>query len=189
MRFPIAWFGCLLALDFLGASVAAADLDRDKLNKQLIQHEGKKNKVYIDTKGNPTIGVGFNLNRSDAKSKIEALGLNFEQVKNGTQELNDGQIGSLLAEDIDGTIADCKAVFPEFTELSEVRQRSLVDMMFNLGKTKFVGFKKLIAAVNANDFVKAADEMKNSKWYVQVKDRGKTLEAMMRSGVDPDWLR
>jgi len=188
MRSLTSCFGCLLALGSIGTSVAAADLDRDKLNKQLTQHEGKKSRVYIDPAGNPTIGVGFNLNRSDAKSKIEALGLVFDNVKNGTQELTDEQIAKLLNDDVVGAIADCKQVFPEFTELSDVRQRVLVDMMFNLGKTKFAGFKKMIAAVKDKDFAKAADEMKDSRWYVQVKDRGKTLEKMMRTDDDPGWL-
>lgn len=33
-------------------------------------NEGKRSCVYKDTKGIPTIGIGFNLQRSDAKSLI-----------------------------------------------------------------------------------------------------------------------
>jgi lysozyme len=83
-------------------------------------------------------------------------------------------------------IADCKAIFPKFTALSDVRQRVLVDMMFNLGKPRFEGFKKVISHVKAQEFAKAADEMKNSKWYTQVGLRGKRLESMMRFDKDLD---
>jgi lysozyme len=59
-------------------------------------------------------------------------------------------------------------------------------MMFNLGKPRFEGFKMMITHVKAGDFSKAADEMKNSKWYKQVGDRGKRLEAMMRTDKDSE---
>jgi GH24 family phage-related lysozyme (muramidase) len=176
-------FGCILCLIETAESVAA-DLDRDKLRSQLIKHEGKRTKVYKDTEGIPTIGVGFNLNLGDAKKRIEALGLNFEKVKAGTQELTESHISKLLDADIDSAIADCKSVFPKFEELSDARQRVLADMMFNLGTSRFEQFKKMIAHVKGGGFAKAADEMKASKWYEQVKDRGKTLERMMRTGKD-----
>ena len=50
---------------------------------------------------------------------------------------------------MDTAIADSKSVFPKFTDLSDVRQRVIVDMMFNLGKTEVPGFKKMIDAVKA----------------------------------------
>src|SRR5262249_12279341 len=155
------------------------DLDRAKLKNQLIRHEGKRSKVYKDSLGILTIGVGFNLERADAKKMIEGLGLNFQQVKDGKVGLTEEQIGRLLDHDIDVAIAGCKSIFPKFTDLSDVRQRVLADMMFNLGKPRFGGFKRMIAHVQASEFGKAADEMKNSQWYKQVGGRGKRLEAMM----------
>lgn len=171
-------------LFFTGFQVVAADIDRAKLRAQLIKHEGSMPKMYKDSEGIPTIGVGFNLNRADAKKKIEALGLDFAKVRAGEVELSKEQIGKLLDADIDAALADCKAVFPKFGDLSDVRQRVLADMMFNLGRDRFSKFKNMVAAVNEGRFDKAADEMKNSKWYEQVKSRGKTLERMMRENKD-----
>ena len=175
----------VLTATILTSVAVAANLDREKLKAQLIKHEGKKSKVYIDTKGHPTIGVGFNLDRTGAKAKIEALGLDYAKVKSGEQELSEANIMSLLNDDMDTAVADCQAVFPKFTDLSDVRQRVLADMMFNLGKAKFEGFKKMIAAIKGGDFAKAADEMENSQWYVQVATRGKILVKMMRTDKDP----
>jgi GH24 family phage-related lysozyme (muramidase) len=169
----------------LAGPAAATDLDRAKLRDQLVRHEGKRTKVYKDTEGLPTVGVGFNLTRPDARKKIEALGLDYQKVLAGTQELTDAQIGKLLQADIDAAVAGCKKVFPKFADLSDARQRALADMMFNLGPARFGQFKKMIAHVKAGEFDKAADEMKASRWYAQVKGRGKTLEAMMRTGTDP----
>ena len=175
---------CLLRLCCVTAS--AADLDRDKLRTQIIKHEGKRCTVYLDSAKppNPTIGVGFNLNRKDAKQKIEALGLDFNKVLAGRQSLTEEQVMKLLEPDIDRAIADCKAVFPGFADLSDVRQRVFVDMMFNLGKGRFEGFEKMIAAVKDADFARAADEMKDSEWYTQVKQRGIDLVDMMRNDRD-----
>ncbi len=175
----------LLMTSLIASGAKATDLDRGKLTAQLIKHEGKRSKVYNDTQGHPTIGVGFNLDRNDAKARIEALGLDYAQVKAGTQELSEPNIMSLLSDDMDTAIAGCQAVFPHFADLSDVRQRVLADMIFNLGKAKFAGFTKLIAAVNSADFTQAAAEMKNSAWYRQVGTRGKTLVAMMQTDMDP----
>ncbi len=176
-------FGFVAALVIVPGAIAS-DLDRAKLTEQLIRHEGKRSKMYLDTAKHPTIGVGFNLDRADAKKKIEALGLDFARVKAGTQEMSEEQIAKLLSADIDVAIADSKAMFPRFADLSDVRQRVLVDMMFNLGQANFEKFKKMIAAVKAGDYAKAADEMKDSAWYEQVGNRGKTLASMMRTDMD-----
>jgi GH24 family phage-related lysozyme (muramidase) len=166
--------------------VRAEEMDRNKLTRQLVKHEGRRSKVYKDTEGVPTIGVGFNLNRPDAKKKIEALGLSYDMVRDGEQELSERQIDDLLVADIDAAVADCNALFPKFADLSDVRQRALADMAFNLGPARLKSFKKMIASVNNENFVGAADEMKDSQWYRQVKKRGETLESMMRTGKDPE---
>ncbi len=160
---------------------STAHLDRGKLRAQLIRHERKVPKMYLDSEQIPTIGVGFNLNRADAESKIKSLGFDYADVRAGKAAFNDTQIDTLLNEDIETALSDCRSVFNQFDTLSDVRQRVLTDMMFNLGKTKFVQFQKLIDAVKRNDFDAAATEMVDSKWYKQVGTRSKTLVDMMRT--------
>lgn len=161
-------------------------VNRDKLREQLIFHEGRRSKVYNDSLDNPTIGVGFNLGRADAKESLRAVGAAYDDILAGEQTLSDEQIDSLLDRDIEEAIDNCHEIFPNFSTLTDVRQRVLVDMMFNLGLKRFQTFKKMISAAKARDFDKAADEMKDSRWYVQVKGRAVTLEAMMRTGVKDD---
>ena len=67
-----------------------------------------------------------------------------------------------------------------------VRKRVVVDMVFNLGKTRFLKFKDTIAALEKEDFDTAAKEMTDSKWCKQVKTRCTTLVGMMKSGSDPN---
>lgn len=176
---------CLLLFGFeTSTELARKAIDKDKLTKQLIVHEGKRAAVYKDSEGIPTIGVGFNLLRLDAKRKLMALQLDYEEVRKGNVRLTEEQILTLLSTDIDNAVKECQSLFPNFRNLSDVRKRVLADMMFNLGKPRLSKFKKMIAAVEEKDFVKAAHEMKDSKWYRQVKTRGKTLVQMMKTGTD-----
>jgi lysozyme len=55
-------------------------------------------------------------------------------------------------------------------------------MSFNLGLNKLKKFKKMKAALDVNDYNTAADEMEDSLWFDQVKDRGPRMVNIMRTG-------
>lgn len=163
------------------ASLVAPSLDLPKLYELIEKHEGKRAKVYNDSEGIPTIGIGFNLKRADARKKIEALGLKYDDVLDGSASLSEKQIQTLFKTDVEAAIKSARAALADFDSLPERKQRVVVDMVFNLGEQRFKGFKKFIAAVNKGDYETAAKEMEDSRWYKQVKTRGKTLAEMMRA--------
>jgi hypothetical protein len=49
----------------------------------------------------------------------------------------------------------------------------VADIAYNIGEPRLTKFTKFKDALNNNDFTKAAQELKNSKWYNQVGNRGK----------------
>ena len=51
----------------------------------------------------------------------------------------------------------------------------LVNMSFNLGKKKLVKFKKMWNAIEVEDWKTASEEMEDSKWFKQVKNRAVRL--------------
>jgi lysozyme len=134
----------------------------ERLRAQLIEHEGLRLRVYFDSVGKATIGVGRNLD-DKGLTKAEAM--------------------QLLENDLQECIADL-ASFPWFESLDAVRQRVLIDMRFNLGPTRFRRFVATLAAVSTGRYDEAADAMLASKWATQVKGRARRLAAMMRTGVD-----
>lgn len=133
----------------------------DLLVSQLIMQEGFRPHPYKDTVGKLTIGFGRNLDDVGV-SKQEAL--------------------IMLNNDISVAVRETKDLFSGFDELGRVRQAVLVNMCFNIGKSKLVGFKGLRAAVEAKDYERAADEMLDSLWARQVGRRADTLANLMRTG-------
>jgi lysozyme len=137
------------------------DMNRTVLKVLLVRHEKLMLKPYTDTAGKLTIGVGRNLT-DDGITEAEA--------------------GVLLDNDIATAILDLRLTVLPFSTLSDNRQHALIDMMLNLGRTRFSKFDKMIAALNALDFSKAADEMLESLWAREVGDRAKELAKMVREG-------
>jgi len=120
------------------------------LEKYLIKHEDVKLKPYKDSLGITTIGIGRNL---------EANGIDMDEAL------------YMLRNDIKVVQQDLKSIFKDFDEYPHNVQLALSDMMFNLGRTRFLKFKKMIKAVKGRSFKEAAHEAKNSKWCKQVKSR------------------
>ncbi len=143
--------------------------------------EGRKQRVYRDTKGNRTIGVGFNLERTDARAKIEAVGANFNDVLAGRQTLTDEQINTLLRSDVENCINRARDLVKNFDDLPNEAQTMVVDMIFNMGAGGFAGFKKTIDALEELDFARAANEMQDSKWYREGGRRPKHHVPAMRA--------
>ena len=137
-------------------------MDKKRLNKQLEIDEGRSKKIYVDTVGKVTGGVGRNLT---------------------DRGFSDDEIDLMLANDIKLAEKDARSLVPGFDRLDDVRQEVLVNMSFNLGYSRLAGFKKFLAAVNSNRFAEAAAEMEDSKWFRQVGQRGVRLRDAMRTGA------
>ena len=131
------------------------------LKDLLKDEEGFRSKPYRCTAGKLTIGYGRNL---------EDRGITKEEAE------------YLLDNDIKAAISACRETFAWFAFLDNVRQAVVCDMVFNLGIGGFLEFKKAIAAIREKNWEKAADEMKDSDWYKQVRKRAVQLTVMMRTG-------
>src|SRR5580658_8854572 len=98
------------------------------LTKQWITHwESTRFQSYADAtgtplnpgdtpRGNPTIGVGFNLAAPGAQATIEALGLDFNAVLTGAVNITPDQVDQLLTTTINGAVAGAKTLVPAFDQ-------------------------------------------------------------------------
>ena len=134
---------------------------RQKLKNLLVQHEAYKQFPYVDTTGHLTIGIGRNL-KDRGISLNEAL-----YLLEGDEQYFTTKLSQMLKF---------------WGDLNEARQIVLVDMCFNLGLQGLMNFSEMMMALEAKDYERAADEMLDSKWSEQVKDRATCLAEIMRSG-------
>jgi GH24 family phage-related lysozyme (muramidase) len=161
---------------------ASADDFRTRCAQLLAKHEGRKKHVYLDTLNIPSIGIGFNLQRGGARQALASVGADYDQILAGTQDLTDPQIDALFNRDLDTALAASQRQVPNFADLHFNARLVVGDMMF-MGEAAFAGFKKMIAALKEFDYNTAADEMMDSTWYVQVKNRGVEDVALMRAAA------
>lgn len=119
--------------------------------------------MYRDTRGFASIGVGRNL---DAKG------------------LHPDEIALLLQNDINEAIGELDRVVSWWRKLDAVRQKVMVDMMFNLGAGKLRQFSNTLAAIQDGRWKDASRHMLASRWAAQVGSRAARLARMMRTGED-----
>ena len=132
-----------------------------KIKELLILHEGKRNSVYKCSQGFNTIGIGHNLDANP---------------------ISDKAIDVIFEDDLNTVLNDLTKNLPWWRTLSENRQHVLIDMCFNLGIGRLLGFKNTLKAVEEGRYEDAAIGMGQSLWATQVGTRATRLIKMMREG-------
>lgn len=125
------------------------------------RHEGLRLKPYRCTAGRLTIGYGRNL---------DDVGISREEAE------------VMLQNDVRRSWQDLQAALPEVSAMTPARQAALTNMMFNLGRTRFSRFRKMLEALRLGDYEWAAREMLASTWAKQVGERAQELAGMMKEG-------
>jgi len=125
--------------------------------KQLLrEHEGFRQKAYLDHLGNPTFGYGFTW---ITKEESEVL-LSFRVEKLNKELLN----------------------FYWYENIDNIRKSAILDMAYQLGVSGVNKFKKTIIFLKENEYKKASIEMLNSKWAKQTPNRAKEISEIIRTG-------
>lgn len=139
-------------------------MDIHRLAESLCQEEGFRPHAYKDSLGYWTIGYGTLID---------------ERLGGGITE---AEARYLLMNRIGAVEVALDRNLPWWRELSEARQQVLAQMCFQMGISRLLGFRKMLAALKAGDFEEAAQEMLDSRWAKQTPARAARLAAMMRKG-------
>lgn len=148
---------------FLGYAYAACDV-----TSLIKTNEGYRTCVYTDTKGNPTIGIGFNLNRADAPPLLASVGANYASVRSGATCLTDSQIITLFNGDVSNARNCAQRINPFFPTLKPNAQSVVTDLVFNLGCAGYSKFTGFAGFLKNGDYTGAANDLKTTLWCNQV---------------------
>jgi len=136
-------------------------LDNATIAQYVQGHEGLSLKPYYCTANKLSIGIGRNLDDRGI-TKEEAL--------------------LLFANDLRIACSDLYRVFgDDFKGFPDNAQLVFIDMMFQLGFSRFCGFLKMIDYAKAGNWKEAARELMDSKYAKQVPNRAKHNEELLLS--------
>lgn len=122
--------------------------------------EGLKLTIYKDIVDKWTVGYGRNIqDRGISTDEAELMFQNDKKLC--IKQLN--QYSWYL-------------VAPQHTQFA------LINMCFNMGINRLLGFKKMVRALIEKNYTQAAIEALDSKWAQQVGQRAKDVALMMRQG-------
>jgi lysozyme len=147
---------------------------RAALRSDVMQAEGFRQFPYFDCCGKPyrscvcarkgklTIGYGRNLD-DVGLSKLE------------------GEV--LLDHDLYTAETQATRAFDWFAALSDLRQRAIVELVFNMGLATFRGFRQTILAIKVKQFTAAAANLLDSRWKAQVgEQRSSRIARYLKDG-------
>jgi lysozyme len=128
--------------------------------EQLKRDEGWKHHIYVDTVGKHSIGCGRNL---------DDVGLSDEEIQH------------LLENDVAHARMSLDRNLGWWHSLSDARQGVLLNLCFNLGVVRLLGFHNMLTALQAGDYAGASGQLLNSAYAHQVGDRAVRLARQLET--------
>lgn len=140
-------------------------MDKQRVFEQLKIDEGVEYEIYKDHLGYPTFGVGHLIVKDDPEYGLPE----------GTP-VSEERVWEAFEKDLHIAESECVALYNnKFLMWPSEVQEILVNMMFNMGRTRLSKFKNFRAALEDKDWKRAAVEGRDSLWYRQVTNRAERL--------------
>jgi lysozyme len=142
-------------------------MDMERLLKSVRDHEGYRNKVYLDTLGKRTVGVGH---------------LCVEDFWEDDKEYDEKFLMEILEKDLENAISGAEELL-KGCNLPSLANEIVVEMVFQLGKTGVSKFHNFLAALRDDppQWLTASEEMLDSRWAKQTPNRAKKMSELMAS--------
>ena len=145
-------------------------MNLERLLESVKKHEGYRNKVYLDTLGKRTVGVGH---------------LCVEDFWEDDKEYDESFLMDILQKDLQEAIRGAKELMEEHgcADVDERAEEILIEMVFQLGRTGVSKFKNMWKALSEHNYVGASFEMLDSRWAKQTPNRAKNMADQMKACV------
>ena len=134
--------------------------------EQLAEDEGIVLEIYNDHLGYATFGIGHLITKDDPEHGQEV----------GTP-VSEERVRECFDKDIEIADNECVGLygFELWSDLPQEVREILINMMFNMGRPRLSKFKKMNAWVEQRNWINAAAEGRDSRWYQQVPNRAERL--------------
>jgi lysozyme len=143
------------------------------MKERLKVHEGYRRRLYRDTKGKMTIGVGWNLTAHRPPDDILA----YLRIRG---YITDEMVERLLDISLSAAVRDCQKAFPEFESYPDGRKCALIDMTFQMGAGIWHG--KTAKLIKSGRWTEAADRVKSWPYYQQTPERADENISLLKEG-------
>ena len=140
-------------------------MNMERLLASVKKHEGYRNKVYLDSLGKRTVGVGH---------------LCVEDFWEDNKEYPEEMLMNILKDDLKNAIQGAERLLKGCRILDSLAREIIIEMVFQLGETGVSKFKNMIKALKEGpDYQTAAIEMMDSRWAKQTPERAKAMSSEM----------
>ena len=141
-------------------------IDMDKLLESVKKHEGYRNKVYLDTLGKRTVGVGH---------------LCVEDFWEDGKEYEEDFLMGILEKDLQSAIDQADDMCSNLT-ISDDAKIIIIEMIFQLGGNGVSKFRKMWQALQQDppDYAEASVQMLDSRWAKQTPNRAQEMAEHMK---------
>ncbi|QPB08873.1 tail lysozyme [Klebsiella phage Metamorpho] len=159
------------------------------ITTMLHRDEGLAVKVYWDTEGYPTVGIGHLITTQKTRdmntiNKILSNQIGRE-VKGNPGVITVEEANRLFLKDRDKMLEDVKKnakVGPVYAKMNKSRQMALENMSFQMGVGGLAKFENMLDAMYIGDWSTAYKEARNSIWFNQTKGRASRVSMIILTG-------
>ena len=143
-------------------------MEMSRLLKSVKEHEGYRNKVYLDSLGKRTVGVGH---------------LCVEDFWEDGKEYEEKFLLTILEHDLKSAIKSAERLCSDCPDLDDLAKETIIEMVFQLGETGVSKFRNMWKALQHDppNYERASLEMLDSRWASQTPGRAKEMSEHMRS--------
>lgn len=171
------------------SNIPEDDDPRYTIEEMLRRDEGLRLKVYWDTEGYPTIGIGHLIMAQPVRDMEQINKVLSKQVGRAVTG-NPGSISmdeaSMLFDrdlkDMQRDIKSHSTVGPVYSKMNKSRKLALENMCFQMGVGGVAKFKNMLSNMLAGNWKEAYNSARDSLWFQQTKGRASRVSMIILTG-------
>lgn len=156
------------------------------IEQMLINDEGIRNRVYKDSEGYPTVGIGHLIIRQATMSPSIINPILSKQVgREVNMSINNEEISMLFQQDLKSVQSDIvknSNTGPVYIKMNRSRQMAMENMSFQMGVGGLAKFTNTLKAMNEERWTDAYNGILNSLYARQTPGRSRRVAKIVLTG-------